>query len=181
MHTQAYPSSSPTLIEVDVPLLFGGPWRPLANRAELDVWLSCTDEPEEKCITSLIDWLCVCILWVQTPPPPPPPHHAIDLAFNAQTNSSLVIPGYFLGPLLSQHNPLKGGKKAMWNELGKEFYLLNKSGKWFISVKWNCRWVVCLWALKIVFRIRACGVSKVAPWSCQLLLRLISWVIICTN
>lgn len=178
MHTQAYPSSSPTLIEVDVPLLFGGPWRPLANRAELDVWLSCTDEPEEKCITSLIDWLCVCILWVQTPPPP---HHAIDLAFNAQTNSSLIIPGYFLGPLLSQHNLLKGGKKAMWNELEKEFYLLNKSGKWFISVKWNCRWVVCLWALKIVFRIRACGVSKVAPWSCQLLLRLISWVIICTN
>lgn len=43
------------------------------------------------------------------PTPPPPPHHAIDLAFNAQTNSSLVIPGYFLGPLLSQHNPLKGG------------------------------------------------------------------------
>lgn len=172
MHTQAYPSSSPTLIEVDVPLLFGGPWRPLANRAELDVWLSCTDEPEEKCITSLIDWLCVCILWVQTPPPP---HHAIDLAFNAQTNSSLVIPGYFLGPLLSQHNLLKGEKKQCEMSWRKNFICsINlESG--------SCRWVVCLWALKIVFRIRACGVSKVAPWSCQLLLRLISWVIICTN
>lgn len=108
----------PHWLRLMCPSSLGGPWRPLANRAELDVWLSCTDEPEEKCITSLIDWLCVCILWVQTPPPP---HHAIDLAFNAQTNSSLVIPGYFLGPLLSQHNLLKGEKKQCEMSWRKNF------------------------------------------------------------
>lgn len=66
----------------------GGRRGPLANRAALDVWLSCSDEPEEKCITTLIHWLCVCILWVR-PPTSPPPNTVIDLLFNAQTNSSL--------------------------------------------------------------------------------------------
>lgn len=37
----------------------------------------------------------------------PPPYNVIDLLFNAQTNSSLIIPGYFLGSLFAQHNPLK--------------------------------------------------------------------------
>lgn len=44
----------------------------------------------------------------------PPPNIVIDLLFNAQTNSSLTIPGYFLSP----PNPLKRRKQSemSWRE-----------------------------------------------------------------
>lgn len=47
-----------------------------------------------------------------TPPCPPPTSHVIDLFFNAQTNGSLIIPGYFLGSLL--RNPLKRNSNVKW-------------------------------------------------------------------
>lgn len=68
------------------------------------------------------DALIMCLHPLGPPPPlslplslPSPPNIVIDLVFNAQTNSSLIIPGYFLGCLLSQHSPSlkrEGGKKA---------------------------------------------------------------------
>lgn len=46
------------------------------------------------------DTLIMC-LHPLGPPPSLFLHNVIDLLFNAQTNSSLVIPGYFLGSLLT--------------------------------------------------------------------------------
>lgn len=168
MHALMDPSSSPTLINADMPLLFGGggpQWAPLTNGAMVDVWLSCSDELEEKCIKTLTHCLCACILWVH--PSPTPSNNVIDRLFNAQTNSSLIISGYFLSSLLSQPRPQKR-KKAAWNELGRKFYLLNKSGNGFISVKWNCRWVVWLSALKKYFLLVVVDCQKgcFGPVSC---------------
>lgn len=151
MHTQADPSSSPTLIEVDVPLLFGGstegPLLTGQRRVLIELFWWARGEVHYNA-----DTLIMCLHPLGPTPPPPPPNNVIDLLFNAQTNSSLIIPGYFLGSVQSSKE-----KKAMWNELEKELYLLNKSGKWFISVKWNGRWVVWRCALKKNFLFSA-------PW-----------------
>lgn len=49
---------------------------------------------------------------------PTPPNFGIDLLFNAQTYSSLIIPGYFFSPTQSSKE-----EKATWNELERELFV----------------------------------------------------------
>lgn len=65
----------------------------------------------------------------------PLPYNVIDLLFNAQTNRSLIIPGYFLGSPPLQAQSSKEKKREMsWREnficsvnLGKGSFLSNKT------------------------------------------------------
>lgn len=76
-------------------------------------------------------WLYVCILWV------PPPPTLVSICFLMHKPIALSSFQVIFFPPLS---PLK--RKKQRGMSWRENYLFSKSGKWFISVKWNGGWVV---------------------------------------
>lgn len=95
------------------PPLGGGAPGLLANRAMLAFdWVVLMSQRRSALQHWYTDYVFASSESAPDSPLHPPTSHVIDLFFNAQTNGSLIIPGYFLGSLL--RNPLKRNSNVKW-------------------------------------------------------------------